>query len=422
MKFFAKECSMRKRNALLTSAILAVTGLGLADPMIGLTRAADPADQPAGIPRTGDASRANADATSGDRHQAMQVKGVQDLFAQATDAAVMKGGLSQLDNLFVDSSGANASTINKNNGARDDQPARADRDATNRSGAASDPRPGTPSGQRAATIERPSPTGTGQPAGADTARNNNDATKNEALDNTVDQFNQAWKAKYGKDPRIADGQVVYSDITANDIVMGGQAQPASGVERGSGNDGATAQPGKSGVQGVNGDTSVRDGANASKDAAGRPITPDNTRNTDAAAGNTNININEETKVNVPAVGDAKAVKLHLLRTGPGTYRFASRGPIDQQRLASALQKHLQEVLDAKAQWPADANQGERLVSQHVLMAIAEVSHRDRDAQPAGAHLPGDPAPAKGAATDVDQPNGNGTGVGNAPGTNGSAPK
>ncbi|MDB5298800.1 MAG: hypothetical protein JWO87_463, partial [Phycisphaerales bacterium] len=286
-------------------------------------------------------------------------------------------------------------------------------------------------GQRAATAERPAPTGTARP--------DSDKADTKALDNIVDQFNQAWKAKYGKDLHITDGSVVFADITANDITSG-QAQPASGRERGTGDQPDATKSTTPGVQGINGNTSNRDGVNAARDTgAGARDTGNAARDTGAAARDTDTagrdagraareagasggDMNNETTVRVPAVGSAQAVTLRLVHTGPGTFRFASNGPVDQQKLSSALQKHLQEVIDAKAQWPADVNQAQRLVTQHVLMAASEAGAGDNSAQPAGAHLGGAKAPAGGASTDTDRPNGNGAGVGVGPGTNGSAPR
>ncbi|MDB5353852.1 MAG: hypothetical protein JWN24_305 [Phycisphaerales bacterium] len=448
---------MRKRTALLTSAILAVTGLGLADPLATFTHAADPADQPAAAPRPADQRQPSDQKQTGDqtgigadtanRHQAMKVKGVQDLFAQAADAAVMKDGFSQFAGLFADSNsattgagrgyGANpAIGASSRDGTRDIQPTRTGSDTADRTGAAADARPGTPAGQREATAERPDPTGTARPGSAradNSARSDNSAKADtKALDNVVDQFNQAWKAKYGKDLRITDGAVVFADITANDITSG-QAQPASGRERGIGDQPDATKSTTPGVQGINGNTSNRDGVNAARDTGAgtgaqpnpRPADSATDSRTGANAGNPDrnadrINANEEATVRVPAVGSAQAVTVRLLHTGPGTFRFASNGPVDQQKLASALQKHLQEVIDDKAQWPADENQAQRLVTQHVLMAASDAGAGDNNAQPAGANLPGLRSPAGGTSTDTDRPSGNGAGV--APGTNGSAPR
>jgi len=68
------------------------------------------------------------------------------------------------------------------------------------------------------------------------------------------------------------------------------------------------------------------------------------------------------------------------------YKFAG----NPDRLASSLEKHLKEAVDQKDRWPSDQKQAERLVTQHVLMAIAETQghHGSDNAQPAGERIRG----------------------------------
>ena len=98
----------------------------------------------------------------------------------------------------------------------------------------------------------------------------------------------------------------------------------------------------------------------------------------------------EISVNVPPVLGSQAVTVRLVRMGQDNFRFASSGGmVDQQRLASALETHIKHVMDQKDRWPTDAAQAQRLVTQHVLMAVSEASNAaGENAQPAGLHLPG----------------------------------
>ncbi len=94
----------------------------------------------------------------------------------------------------------------------------------------------------------------------------------------------------------------------------------------------------------------------------------------------------------------------LQREGPSQFKFASNGRVDEHRLTHMIDRHLQSVLADKNDWPADAHQAERLVSQHVLMAISEYSNAGagENAQPAGAHL-------HGQSTDTNATSGSSTG-------------
>jgi hypothetical protein len=123
-------------------------------------------------------------------------------------------------------------------------------------------------------------------------------------------------------------------------------------------------------------------------------------------------------IKVPQVEKAEAVTLRVVRQGANEYKFASAGrEVDQQRLANALEKHLKEVVDSKDQWPSDQQKAQRLVTQHVLMAISEVGMghgaAGDNAQPAGNRIPGE------TGTNSDR-NSSGTGQSGTSGRTGSS--
>lgn len=258
--------------------------------------------------QTGQNARSTEDANNR-RNARAELNGVQSLFTQATNSAVMRDGFHSLLTLFG-SENANAqgpTTAPVGGGAR----------------------PSLKSSQ-------PGPAG---------------------LNQVADQFNREWKQKYGRDFRVTDPALVCADITPYDI-LAGTPQLASSH--------------------LNGST-TRETSHLVPEAAGGPE-----RSAGTAA------VGDEVTVNVPSTLGMQAFTVRLVRTGPNSYRFATpAGAPDPQRLASALQAQLKQLIDQKQHWPIDAAQGERLVTQHVLLAISQVSSAgNENAQPAGLHLPG----------------------------------
>jgi len=113
-------------------------------------------------------------------------------------------------------------------------------------------------------------------------------------------------------------------------------------------------------------------------------------------------MNEQLTVDVPPVTGTMAVNIRLVREGPSNFKFASEKQMQQgqqaqqgqqmqhMHLTSALEKHLKEVVEQKAQWPSDQQKAQRLVTQHVLMAISECQsgNMNENAQPAGSRIQG----------------------------------
>lgn len=87
------------------------------------------------------------------------------------------------------------------------------------------------------------------------------------------------------------------------------------------------------------------------------------------------------EVRIPPIRNAPGTTLDLLKDGSGGYRFVVNGIVDRQRLASELNGQLQALLANQKDWPADAEAAERLVTQHVLLAVSHYATHGT----AGAH-------------------------------------
>jgi hypothetical protein len=437
---------MRKRTAILASAILAVSGFGLGDPIVSMTFGQiSPTQHPAGLGTSNaggqqagsgkqaqpsnQAAAAGATGTASQRDQQNETKGVQQLFAQATDEALKPNGVQQLQALFVSENagqlgmggmntmrnGVNgagagnagqagaAGSPNASGGASGlsaragNTPAGANGGATaakangpGNGGATSSASNQSPDGNNTSVgLGQPNAIAAGQPGGQHPA-------DLQALNQTIQQFDQAWKQKYGSDFTIQNASQVYADVNAADI-MPGMPQPAGSGLRGTGNAGSNGAA--TGGTGANDAARAEGNSAATAGAAGGSSTSptgglhQNVGPTGATAGAStrgqagpgagtaavagigaagNGMINEEVTVNVPPVQGTQAVTVRLLRSGPSSFRFASQMQrLHEGRLASALAEHLRDVMAQKDRWPADKNQAARLVTQHVLMAIAE---------------------------------------------------
>jgi hypothetical protein len=158
------------------------------------------------------------------------------------------------------------------------------------------------------------------------------------LNAAIDKFRADWKAKYNQDFKLTDKeQVVFG--TPIEIKVGGD---------------------------------VADNARLATERTGPTATGTNT----STSANTNANdksVNNVTTVNVPAAGGAPAVTLKLTNEGTVTnsYKIDVPDSLNANRLRENLIKHLNDVDGMKDQWPPDANEAYRIVSQHVLAAIAD---------------------------------------------------
>jgi len=420
---------MNRRTPIVAAAVLAVGSLSFSPSFLSLVYGDDAPsqpksqNQPAANPAPTDAAVPPAASDARDAHN--EAHGLRILFTRAVDSAVSPTGKEEFLSLFVPD-------------AAPDQPVLNDNGQIHPSGVA-------PGGLRTARDLNADAHG----AAADRVggNNGNDAAGNVSRDPigdaqshrvVVDQFNAAWKEKYQQDFRISDRMVVFADITADDI-LGNAAQPAgarlqgqnlpanggpqpsttppSNNNLGNGN-GIGAQVG--GTNGVGPDSgknlntnppgNAASGANPNAGIGANPGSAPNPAPANAPDASTGV-INENVNVRVPAVPNAPAVNLRLQREGPAQFRFISEGKLDRPRLMAAVDRHLQAVVADKAEWPASRTQAERLVSQHILMAIADYDSKstNENAQPAGANLTGQNALPSNGATNGNSPN-SGTGA------------
>ncbi len=369
---------MRNRKAILGSAILAVAGFGLASLAPAQTQSTPGQTQ---NQRSNSSTNrlGSTPGVAGARDSMDQIKGVQELFARVTDSAVKENDFKQLKEYFYHeergehqgATGAGASSSSSTSGGTSGLSARA---GTSNSTGTSGNRTGT-SGTSGTARNESSANNQSGAAGTASARESRNQADIQSLNQCVQQFEQAWKQKYGSEFRIQDPTLVYADITAADI-MAGQAQAAGSQLRGSGlnsssSNSTTHQPGSSSSSGTSGTTgSAHSGTSASGAQA----------NSDSSAMN-----EKEMTINAPAVAGTQAVSVRVVREG-SNYKFAG----NSNRLPSSLEKHLKEATDQKDRWPSDQKQAERLVTQHILMAISEVQmrHGNENAEPAGERVRG----------------------------------
>jgi hypothetical protein len=406
-----------RRTAILASAVLAAGAFGMTS-SISFAQATG-SQTPGHTNTSGTNSTANRSTIGNQADSQNEVKGVQDLFAKATEAAVKPNGEQELKALFAQYS--DTGTNQTENRQREHA---ANSNTTGGTGATSGGTSGlsaragsnSNSGSSGNANERNSPTGgTNATAGRNTneasgsnatsGRNSNEASGSnhmadqQALNQTIQQFQQDWKQKYGSNFTIQNPAMVFADISATDI-MRGQAQTAgeriggSSSTNGNANE-RTTGTGTSPTGGIHANTGGATGGTAGANEQGRL----GNRN-----GNSSGSMNEQLTVDVPPVSGSQAVKINLVREGPSNFKFASENKVQMQQgqqaqqgqqmqqmhLSSALEKHLKEVVDQKAQWPSDQQKAQRLVTQHVLMAISECQsgNMNENAQPASSRIQG----------------------------------
>ena len=388
-----------RRTAILACAVLAAGAFGMTS-SISFAQATGN-QTPAHTNTSGTNGSANRSTTGNQADSQNEVKGVQELFAKATEAAVKPNGEQELKALF-----AQYSDTGTNQAENRERERAANSNTTGGTGATSggtsglSARTGSNSNSRSNNNanERNSPGS----ANATSGRNSNEASgsnhmaNQQALNQTIQQFQQDWKQKYGSNFTIQNPAMVFADISATDI-MRGQAQTAGERIGGSASSSGTTNnrttgSGTSPTGGIHANTGGATGGTAGASEQGR-------------LGNLNGNsagtMNEQLTVDVPPVSGTQAVNIRLVREGPSNFKFASENqmqmPQAQQgqqmqhmHLSSALEKHLKEVVDQKAQWPSDQQKAQRLVTQHVLMAISECQsgNMNENAQPASSRIQG----------------------------------
>lgn len=367
---------MRRRTALFIIAALVVGGMTMSASVF--------AQRDANTDRTGSSAGANERQSSGssgtagqnaDRGQRMsEVKGVQELFGRATNAAVSENGLEQLQMLI-----APASEMSEATGAG--AHIRAGDTGTGESGnvgrTSESGRPSGSVGSRGQagageTTQAPQEAGRTGRAGRAAAGSFDPAQLNQ----TVQQIRQAWQQKYGKDFKIENEQVVYSDITAAEIGAG-EAQPAAGEIRG--REGGTS--GSSNTSGTESGNRTERQSEAGSTGPGTTGAGGHIGGNEGPAGARMRS--REMIVAVPPVHGGQPLQIHVVKTADDQFKFASMGEVDRQRLGQNLEQHLKMVQEHQQNWPDDVNQAYRVVTQHVLMAIDDASAGGEHARPAG---------------------------------------
>lgn len=393
---------MRRSTAFLTAAALAIGGISLPSQVFGQQQNQTEAPGAA----NGQTGSSNSSSSLQDRESAQagrhmdQVKGVQDLFARATDAAVSENGISQLSGMFASRQDMEAHEAGANRTGLS-------RDAAEQAGAA----------RASGASNNGSRTGAAETAGQEARAAGAAAGQNadtHQLDQIVQQIRQEWKQKYNQDFKISNEAVVFSDITAADIgrreprtagselrgTNPGESRDLSGDQRGTPPAGTSNERGTTGAN-TGASTDAGSSAASSSDRSGAYA--HNDRTSSSASGSASSELNATARqagerqmghpitVNVPAVRGTEAVEVRVIHEG-GDFKFASHNQIDQQKLQQALETHLREVQSSKSDWPADVNQGYRLVTQHVLMAINDATGHHGEtgdrAQPAGSRIRG----------------------------------
>src|SRR6185437_6165637 len=170
-----------------------------------------------------------------------------DLFAKATEAAVKPNGEQELKALF-----AQYSDTGTNQAENREREHAANSNTTGGTGATSggtsglsaragsNSNNGSSSGSNNNANERNSPGSANATSGRNTneASGSNHMANQQALNQTIQQFQQDWKQKYGSDFTIQNPALVFADISATDITPG-QAQTAGQRIGGSASSGNT---------------------------------------------------------------------------------------------------------------------------------------------------------------------------------------
>jgi len=181
-------------------------------------------------------------------------------------------------------------------------------------------------------------------------KDKNNKEKLDVLDGRIDQFRKDWKAKYGHEFKILKDDVVFGNqmFTVAQGEIGKDAQLA----------GEKLPPAEN-------------------------VTPGNLNKKDAA-GNTAADRNLEHGRNVAYVTVAKSfgmpeVKVPLIHELPDMWKIDVPDSINGQQLYENVLKHLTMANELKDTWPADENDGYRVVAHHVLMAVMGVDEKTGDA-------------------------------------------
>lgn len=227
--------------------------------------------------------------------------------------------------------------------------------------------------------------------------------QNPQLSQTVDQLRQAYHDKYQKDLDLtanadqvftpeffriggsADQAREASGRIAPDTGAAGSGTGASGSASGStpagSSAGATGSIGASGASGsaTIGGTSVS--GNVGSSGASGTMTPGGSGASGAAgssgatasgdmAQTASSSSDRHLSVTIPASHSMPDARVHLVREGD-SWKINIPDSIDGKQLAQNLQDQLQKCVQSKEQWPADANDAQRAIAHSVFVALSE---------------------------------------------------
>jgi len=166
--------------------------------------------------------------------------------------------------------------------------------------------------------------------------------KGQQLDQSIDQLRQAYKDKYQKDLDLSsEPEVIF---TAQFFQIGGADDQARQASARQAPDSAAA------------------GANANSNAANTPAA-DQAQTAGASMARRAVII-------IPASHGQQEARVGLIQEG-GQWKIDVPDSIDAQQLSQNLQTQLQQAVQEKDQWPADANQAQQAIAHRVLIVLAQ---------------------------------------------------
>jgi hypothetical protein len=186
----------------------------------------------------------------------------------------------------------------------------------------------------------------------------------------IEQIRKDWKAKYGKDFDVEHKIAFGPDFKGFVIVQGEIANPQLlsnwPVDQKS-NAGASGslKVGETKVEGqVNAGANPNAAATGARDETNKPGNKPGDRNLEKGR---NVAI-----VTFPAAAGMPEVTASLIHELPDQWRIDIPDNIDSMKFYQNLLAHMTAFGDAKDQWPTDANEASRLLTQHVLMALYDI--------------------------------------------------
>jgi hypothetical protein len=178
------------------------------------------------------------------------------------------------------------------------------------------------------------------------------------LDGRADEFLKDWKAKYNEDFDIDKANEIYND----QMVSISEMNPAEARTAG--------EKIKEGAKDAG--EAIKD---ASKSAVGKESATDAEKK----------DLDRPTATaTIAASHGLPEVKVNLVSEFPDQWKIDLPDTVDGQKLKDSVLKHLTMVDEDKANWPADKNDAYRLVSHHMLLAVAQPG--EENATPAAGTL------------------------------------